>query len=267
MNVLKVFFWDKKDKKDVNFAGISKFTQRFLHLVDDYTLTVSIGNATYLHIDMSLSGIEVAEREATQLYNQQVIREKLEKERIRHDAEIQRIEKEKEARRKLKDRERVELIEKLRGKYVDKDGKEFALQGKIHTWKKSYGFVRAKGEAKDLGNLFVHITDVKNKKKGHYPNRNKWIEFYAKYDPEHSSLRAVDIILIDKPLISENSETPGTSTQRNGDIENGKLTGAQRTQGKTLQRKEQQHPPSKSRSHKFRNHYKNGGNSSQSQLS
>ena len=263
----KNIFWDKKDKKDANFAGISKFTQRFLHLVDDYTLTVSIGNATYLHVDMSLSGVEVAEREATQLYKQRIVREKLERERIRHDAEIERIEKEKEAKRKLKDKERVEIIEKLKGKYVDKDGEEFALQGKIHTWKKSYGFVRAKGDAKDLGNIFVHITDVKNKKKGKYPNRNKWIQFYAKYDPKHSSLRAVDIILIDKPLTNDSSDTPGTSTQLNGNIDSVKLNGAQKTQGKALHRKEQPHASSKTRSHKFRNHYKNGANSSKTQPS
>merc|ERR1712088_1044773 len=180
--------------------------------------TVSIGNASYLNIDFSLSGIEVAEREATQLYKRQIRKEMIEKERAIKDAEMQREAKEKEAKRKLKDKERIELVEKLRKKYVDKDGAEFSLQGKIHTWKKSYGFVRARGEAKDLGNIFVHITDVKNKKKGKYPNRNKWIQFYAKYDPKHSSLRAVDIILIDKPLTNDNSDTPGTSVQHNGNI-------------------------------------------------
>merc|ERR1712113_608934 len=90
----KSLFWDKKDKKDANFAGISKFTQRFLHLVDDYTLAVSIGNTTYLHIDMSLSGIEVAEREATQLYKRQIRKEMLEKERVIKEAEMQREAKE-----------------------------------------------------------------------------------------------------------------------------------------------------------------------------
>ena len=66
--------------------------------------------------------------------------------------------------------------------------------------------MRAKGEAKDLGNIFVHITDVKNKKKGKYPNRNKWIEFYAKYDPKQSSLRATDVILIDRPTSNDTNE-------------------------------------------------------------
>jgi hypothetical protein len=118
-----------------------------------------------------------------------------------------------------------------------------------------------------LGNIFVHITDVKNKKKGKYPNRNKWIQFYAKYDPKHSSLRAVDIILIDKPLTNDSSDTPGTSTQLNGNIDSVKLNGAQKTQGKALHRKEQPHASSKTRSHKFRNHYKNGANSSKTQPS
>lgn len=242
----RTIFWDKKDKKDANFAGISKFTQRFIHLVDDYTLTVSIGNATYLHIDLSLSGIEVAEREATQLYKRQLVQERLEKERQIQDAEIQRIEKEKEAKRKVKDKERVELIEKLRKKYVDKDGEAFVLQGKIHTWKKSYGFVRAKGEAKDLGNIFVHITDVKNKKKGKYPNRNKWIQFYAKYDPTQSSLRAADVILLDKSLSNDYVDAASPSLPCNGNIAT-KTSETLRAPSKSQAKKDNRNRPSKSR--------------------
>ena len=259
-------FWDKKDKRDANFAGISKFTQRFIHLVDDYTLTVSIGNATYLHIDLSLSGKEVAEREATQLYNQQIIKEKFERERIKREAEIQRVEKEKEAKRKIKDKERVEEIDKLRKKYVDKDGSEFALEGKIHTWKKSYGFVRAKGEAKDLGNIFVHITDVKNKKKGNYPNRNKWIQFYAKYDPKQSSLRAADVILIDKPTINDNIEIASSSNKFNDRIENGKLSNSHKTPGKASKSGDPKPSSSKRRFHKFKSQKKPGPNNDKKQL-
>ena len=260
-------FWDKKDKRDANFAGISKFTQRFLHLVDDYTLTVSIGNATYLHIDMCLSGKEVAEREATQLYKNQIMKEKSERERIKREAEIQRVEKEKEAKRKLKDKERVEVIDKLRKKYVDKeDSSEFVLQGKIHTWKKSYGFVRAKGEAKDLGNIFVHITDVKNKKKGKYPNRNKWIQFYAKYDPKQSSLRATDVILIDKPLVNDNSDIVSSSSKLNGKVENGKLSISSKAPGKASSRDDSVPTSSKRRFHKLKNKKKPDQNSDKKQL-
>ena len=260
-------FWDKKDKRDANFAGISKFTQRFLHLVDDYTLTVSIGNASYLNIDFSLSGIEVAEREATQLYKRQIRKEMLEKERAIKDAEMQREAKEKEAKRKLKDKERIELVEKLRKKYVDKDGAEFSLQGKIHTWKKSYGFVRAKGEAKDLGNIFVHITDVKNKKKGNYPNRNKWIQFYAKYDPTQSSLRAVDVMLIDKSSIHDNGSDNLTSPlSRNGTAPSTKPVETHRIQGKTQTRKNQRNGISKNRNPRFKKP-KNEGESSSAKSS
>ena len=259
-------FWDKKDKRDANFAGISKFTQRFLHLVDDYTLTVSIGNATYLHIDMSISGKEVAEREATQLYNHQIIKQKLERERIKREAEIQRIEKEKEAKRKIKDKERIEVIDKLRKKYVDKSGSEYALQGKIHTWKKSYGFVRAKGEAKDLGNIFVHITDVKNKKKGKYPNRNKWIQFFAKYDPKQSSLRAADVILIDRPMSNDTNDSASSSNKLNGKIEIAKLSSTHKAGGKSSNKEDQKPSSSKRRFHKLKSQKKPAQNHNNQQL-
>ena len=107
------------------------------------------------------------------------------------------------------------MIQKLRDKYVDKSGDEFTLQGKVHTWKKSYGFVRAKGEAKDLGNFFIHITDVKDKKKRQQLKRHTWIQFHAKYDPNQSSLRATDVMLIDKPLVGDITDSSG-SYQQNG---------------------------------------------------
>ena len=126
--------------------------------------------------------------------------------------------------------------------------------------------MRAKGEAKDLGNIFVHITDVKNKKKGKYPNRNKWIQFFAKYDPKQSSLRAADVMLIDRPMSNDTNDNASSSNKLNGRAENGKLSSTHKAGGKSSSRKDQKPSSSKRRFHKFKSQKKPGQNHENQQL-
>jgi cold shock CspA family protein len=123
--------------------------------------------------------------------------------KIGYELESKRVIKERETRKVMEIKEnaakkkknkraaqRLRKREEHKPKFVDKNTE---LQGIILSWVNSYGFIKvSKQEAKPLGNVFVHISDIENPT-GRLHRRK--VKFRIVSEPK-GKMKAVDVKLL-----------------------------------------------------------------------
>ena len=135
--------------------------------ITDQIITVVTDRSNFAKLDFSLQINEIAEREAEPMYLKQV--EKEEALRAKEAVKAQKI--------------------KIANKYLEDS--TLTIEGSIQLWKGSYGFMRAHGEAKALGNIFVHKSKI--------TPSNSWIKVGQKIeaklakDEKYSNYMAVEV--------------------------------------------------------------------------
>ena len=109
------------------------------------------------------------------------------------------LKKAEETKRKAKEKEKAlkEAKEKIVQKYFNSD--EHTVQGPIHNWKRSFGFMRPKGEAKILENIFVHYSNIVDPPPKKSIKNGVWVKCKVTKDEGHANFKAVDIKIVPKP--------------------------------------------------------------------
>ena len=119
--------------------------------LSDDILLLSTGASNLLQLNFSRSPRDLAEYEAGKLFSVDKKHQKLD-----------------------------QLIAKYTGK---------TLNGVVQTWKRSFGFLSCKGEASELGGIFLHIANVENKTETFF-KKGVLVEFTIEYDKTHQNFRA-----------------------------------------------------------------------------
>ena len=119
--------------------------------LSDDILLLSTGASNLLQLNFSRSPRDLAEYEAGKLFSVNKKHQKLD-----------------------------QLIAKYTGK---------TLNGVVQTWKRSFGFLSCKGEASELGGIFLHIANVENKTETFF-KKGVLVEFTIEYDKAHQNFQA-----------------------------------------------------------------------------
>ena len=157
-----------------------------LRSVTDTTLVMQSTKSAYIKIDLGISPEAIAHAEAEAMYAKQMEKEKA-------------LTKAEETKRKVKAKEKAkkEAKEKIVQKYFNSD--EHTVQGPIYNWKRSWGFMRPKGEAKVLENIFVHYSNIVDAPPRKSIKNGIWVKCKVTKDEDRANFKAVDILLVPKP--------------------------------------------------------------------
>ena len=132
--------------------------------VSDDRLLISTGYANLLKLDSSRTSREVAEHEANELEEEQLA-----------------IRQELEAKIAAKESKKAALAARYKSSYIS---------GFVKFWKGSFGFVTPEGNAAELGDVYLHLSQVENSLQV-FLQRGVRVFFYVEYDPRHKNFSAV----------------------------------------------------------------------------
>ena len=168
-----------------------------LRSVSDNVLVMQSTKSAYIKIDLGISPETIANLEAEAMYAKQMEKEKA----------LKRAE---ESKRKAKAKEKAmkEAKERIIEKYFNSD--EHMVQGPIYNWKRSWGFMRPKGEAKVLDNIFVHYSNMIDAPPRKTIKNGVWVKCKVTKDQGHANFKAVDILLVPKPE-TQNGTAPAAA--------------------------------------------------------
>lgn len=177
---------------DSNYEGIlHPISQDVLVLVANYNHVVKL--------DISKSPAMIALDEAADMYANQLKKE----EKLRKAEEAK---KNAEARKNKRKEKEERIFKKLTNSRVN---------GPLYQWRGTYGFMKAKGEAKALGNLFVHLSNFRIPPEAKM-RKNVWLECTIVKDAGHSKYKAVDIVPISMPEQLNQSSAKNQQNRRRG---------------------------------------------------
>jgi len=173
-----------------------------LRSVTDSVLVMQSTKSAYIKIDFSIGPEDIAITEANAMYAKQMEKEKA----------LKRAE---ETKRKAKAKEKAmkEAKEKIVQKYFNSD--EHTVQGPIYNWKRSWGFMRPKGEAKVLENIFVHFSNIVDPPPRKTIKNGLWVKCKVTKDEGHNNFKAVDIMIVPKPETATGNGTTKTASVPN----------------------------------------------------
>ncbi len=163
------------------------------HFASETTLVLKTREDMFLRMDFASSKQAIAEYEAEAMYEIQLGKER----------ELARNEKIKRAKRQAEEEKKA-----IAARYIDQPDK--TVVGALHSWRFSYGFAKPKGEAKIVGDVFVHISDMTNRGNTYIRN-GQFIEFNVTTDSKTGKLRAKNVKLIDRPEEFNSSLQPQKS--------------------------------------------------------
>lgn len=130
--------------------------------------------SSYIVLDFSLSPEEIAHKEAEAMYQGQLKKEK----------RLKEIEMS-----KRKEKEQQEARSKIVEKYLDSE--EHMVEGTIYSWNATWGFMKPSGEAKHLGDIFVHKSNVTNRR--HHLKKGQKIKCRITKDQGRRNFKALEI--------------------------------------------------------------------------
>ncbi len=187
---LQSFGWDKDENSKLllNEAHRSITCKEMIYSIVLPSLTpitetswvLKSSKSSVIRFDFGLTSEEIANHEADAMYQEQLKKE----ENLKA-----------EAKKRKEQRRQKEAKNKIVAKY--KSGSDDIVKGPIVTWNRSWGFMRPTGEAKVLGNVFVHLTNLRQNADNSRPFLKKgvWIRCQVTKDEGRNNFKAVDITL------------------------------------------------------------------------
>ena len=157
-----------------------------LSSVNDHVFTFQSNRSALIKVDFSQNAESIAITESTVMYEAQQEQEK----KLRKAGNIKKKAQEKKIALE-------ENREKMVQKYLNSD--EHSIEGTIINWNRTYGFLKPSGEAKVLGNIFAHYSNMINPPPKTSIRNGLWIKGKLSKNEEKSKFMAVDIVFIDKP--------------------------------------------------------------------
>lgn len=158
-----------------------------LNAITSKVVTLKVDKAAFVKLDFNMQPCKIGEAEAEAMHVKQLKKE-----------EGLKIAEERKRKKKAKAEAMKANKDQMVAKYLNNP--ELTVEGPIHNWKVTYGFMKAKGEAKALGNLFVHMSKMTNAPSDRKVIRNgQWIECKVSKDDEHANFMAIEIKLKERP--------------------------------------------------------------------
>ena len=200
-----------------------------LQPLNEKIMVLQAEKSSYIKLDLGLSPRQIAHLEAEAMYSKQMVMEK--KLRAKHNLVKQKKEKKAKAAankakmvQEKKDKvaankakmvqEKKDRVAANKAKIVQKylNSSSLHVQGPIHNWKGSWGFMKAKGEAKALDSLFVHYSNMIDPPSKKSIRNGTWIQAKVSKDQNHDGYMAIDIKIIPKPTSSESRQSTQPSS-------------------------------------------------------
>ena len=164
----------------------NRLKESAVHFINDRTLAMpNVNTLLTLNFSDSVQLINKVERDG--LMEMALLQKREEEERRKAEEKKRKI-------LKRKEEEKKRLRQEMREKYVDKN---VSLRGKIKFWKYSYGFIDITHtkDAKNLGNVFVHLSNFVNRGQKTIQQGQK-VKFKMATQDNSGKVQAVDVRLM-----------------------------------------------------------------------